>query len=198
MIGIYYVYEHWRPDTNQCFYVGKGKKKRAWSLKSRNRHHTSIVSKLTSLGLTVEVRIIIDGLSEETAFMVEKDLIAKYGRDNLTNMTLGGEGPTGRKVSEETKKKLKLIRTGKKPSKETRQKMSAAQGKTWIGRQHSEEAKKKMAEAKKGKQSPRKGVVLSNATKEKIRSANLGKKHSIETRRKMSESTAAWWKNAGN
>lgn len=31
----FYVYEHWRPDTGVCFYVGKGKEKRAWDMKRR-------------------------------------------------------------------------------------------------------------------------------------------------------------------
>ena len=29
LADIFYVYEHWRPDKNVCFYVGKGKGKRA-------------------------------------------------------------------------------------------------------------------------------------------------------------------------
>lgn len=27
-IDTFYVYEHWRPDKGECFYVGKGKKHR--------------------------------------------------------------------------------------------------------------------------------------------------------------------------
>jgi len=30
---MYYVYEHWRPDKDICFYVGKGKGSRANSWK---------------------------------------------------------------------------------------------------------------------------------------------------------------------
>lgn len=28
-MSIFYVYEHWRPDKDVCFYVGKGSKGRA-------------------------------------------------------------------------------------------------------------------------------------------------------------------------
>ncbi len=53
----------------------------------------------------------------------------------------------GRKLSEETKKKITKARTGRKHSKETRQKMSKSQtGKNnhFYGRKHSEETKIKM------------------------------------------------------
>ena len=46
----------------------------------------------------------------------------------------------------------------------------------------------KVSEAHKGRVSPRKGAVLSEETKEKLRQANLGKKRSEESKRKMSES----------
>lgn len=45
-----------------------------------------------------------------------------------------------------------------------------------------------MSEAKRGKPSPRKGAKLSEETKQKLREANLGKKHSCETRMKISSS----------
>jgi hypothetical protein len=46
----------------------------------------------------------------------------------------------------------------------------------------------KISAAHKGRVSPRKGAVLSEGTKEKLRQANLGKTRSEETKRKMSES----------
>lgn len=52
--NIFYVYEHWRPDKNVCFYVGKGKRNRAWHMFHRSRWHRSITSKLTALGLALE------------------------------------------------------------------------------------------------------------------------------------------------
>lgn len=80
---MFYVYEHWRPDNNVCFYVGKGKGRRAWDLKNmRNPHYRAIVSKLTSMGLSVDIRIIISNVSNETALSIEKDRIAFYGIDN--------------------------------------------------------------------------------------------------------------------
>lgn len=38
--GLYYVYEHWRLDKDECFYVGKGRGNRAYKMRDRNRFHT--------------------------------------------------------------------------------------------------------------------------------------------------------------
>ncbi len=109
---IFYVYEHWRPDTGACFYVGKGKGKRAWDIKNqRNRYHKAITSKLISLGMAIDVRIVMRDLSAETAYALEIDRIALYGQANLANMTRGGEGlinpsaDTRRMISEKNKAK---------------------------------------------------------------------------------------------
>lgn len=110
---IFYVYEHWRPDTGVCFYVGKGKGKRAWRMSGRkNPHHSSIVSKLTSLGLCVDVRIVLKDLSQNDAYRLERERIALYGRKNLSNLTDGGEGNQG--FDEETKIRIALAHKGNK------------------------------------------------------------------------------------
>ena len=46
----FYVYEHWRLDRDECFYVGKGKKYRAYKMQDRNRYHAAIVGKLQREG----------------------------------------------------------------------------------------------------------------------------------------------------
>lgn len=56
------------------------------------------------------------------------------------------------------------------------------------GSKHSNETKALMSIQKTGKPSPRKGVKLSEETKEKLRVSHLGNTPSIETRKKMSES----------
>lgn len=165
---MFYVYEHWRPDTNTCFYVGKGSLRRAWVMANRNSHHKAIQSKLTSMGLAIDVRIIVKNLTEETAFLVERDLINFYGKSNLANMTDGGEGvsnpanetsgkmSTGRKgkpLSSEHKAKLSLAAKGRvyRPiSDETRQKLSVRQ-KARVRNPFSDNAKLKMSLAKRGR-----------------------------------------------
>jgi hypothetical protein len=158
----FYVYEHWRPDTDVCFYVGKGSGKRAWKMSGRkNPHHTAIVSKLTSLGMCVDVRVVHQGLVEDDAFNFECLLIKQYGVENLTNMTFGGDGlrfptpETRANMSKSQKKRFKenpdeLVRMseqrrGRLTSPETRIRLSKA----GIGRSHSENAKKLISAARK-------------------------------------------------
>lgn len=93
----FYVYEHWRPDTNQCFYVGKGIRQRARKMLSRNKFHSAIQGKLKRNGLKVGVRIIRRGLTEDEAFALEMELIANWRAKGieLANVGCGGDGQTG-------------------------------------------------------------------------------------------------------
>lgn len=189
---MFYVYEHWRPDINICFYVGKGKNKRAWDLKNmRNRHFKAVVAKLISLGLAVDVRIISDNLKEEDAFQLEIERIAFYGMKNLTNMTSGGDGlknptdETRKKISDAHKKrfedpkerqKMSLIKKGTKASEETKAKISFA-GKL---RRATPETKLNMSIAAK-----KRGI--SHDTRLKINAARIGSHRSEETKKSISE-----------
>ena len=94
----FYVYEHWRPDTCQCFYVGKGAGIRKGLMCRRNRHHLAIQNKLKDLGLEVEIKVISSGLSEDDAFALEMRLIAFWRasgssyRLDRKDAWAGGEG----------------------------------------------------------------------------------------------------------
>lgn len=191
----FYVYEHWRPDTGICFYVGKGRGKRAWDMKMmRNRHHMAITSKLTSMGFCVDVRIICKNMSEEDAFKLEIERISIYGIDNLSNMTLGGDGlrSPSKEVREKMSKsqkerfsrpeeiiKIKFRNKNRIASVETRKKLSIAS----TGRKHSLFTIEKMKKAAKIR-------GISKFTRDAQRIAVTGKKRapfSEETIRKMSD-----------
>lgn len=139
--GKFYVYEHWRPDRDECFYVGKGRGRRANYMAGRNGHHKAIQAKLSRLGTSVEVRIIAEGLDEEAAFAIEIERILFWRADgcDLANMTVGGEGPTGRNVSENTRRLLSQCATGKKQSPEHVAKRTAFV----LGRKQSQEEREK-------------------------------------------------------
>jgi len=170
----------------------------------RNNHHKAVQAKLHRMGFAVEVRIVASNLSEEDAFSLEKELIAMWQSNgiDLTNMTIGGEGPAGRiglrgeknpnfgkpspfrgkKMAEEQKKKLSIAMKGKQ---------------TRLGATLSDETKNKISNAHKGKISPLKGIPKSQDHKEKI-SASVsksqmgeknhffGKKHTDATKEKIS------------
>jgi len=155
---MFYVYEHWRPDRDEPFYVGKGRGGRANLMARRNLHHKAIQAKLHRSGLAVEVRIVASNLTEQEAFDFEKTQIAMHKNNgiDLANMTDGGEGPAGRAG----------LRGEKNPN--------FGKPSPMRGKKMSEEQRKKMSDAKKGKK-PRLGAVLSDETKKKISNANKGK-----------------------
>lgn len=118
---MFYIYFHYRLDTDNVFYVGKGAGYRANSKSGRNKHWHNIVNKC---GYRVE--IIKDNLSEKEAFDLEISYIKSYGLNNLANMSVGGEGASGVVRTDKQKDHLRKINTGKlnpnygiKRSKET-------------------------------------------------------------------------------
>jgi hypothetical protein len=166
----FYVYEHWRPDRGECFYVGKGHGKRANDLAKRNLHHKAIQIKLSRLGLAVEIKIIAMDLDESAAFAKEIERIAFWRNDgaDLVNRTDGGIGVVnpsqitrdirrelGKKriVSEETRKKISAAHKGRPKSPEHRAKIGAkSKGRqTWLGRSPTREHRDKIASAHRGR-----------------------------------------------
>jgi hypothetical protein len=90
---MFYVYEHIRLDTNAVFYVGKGRGRRCFEAKRRNQHWKRIVAKAGGF----DVRVVVDKIDEELAFLAEQELIAKLKLQgaSLANLTDGGEGVSG-------------------------------------------------------------------------------------------------------
>jgi len=110
----YCVYVLKRNDNNNVFYVGKGLKKRAYEKRNRNEHCTRIMNKY---GYYVEI---IKWFNEEQlAFDLEKEMIKEIGIDNITNITLGGEGVSGRVPSKSQRKKCSISNKGTSPSEYT-------------------------------------------------------------------------------
>lgn len=104
----FYVYVHRRASDGRVFYVGKGSNNRAYVDVGRTRYWRNIVKKH---GLIVE--IVESGMQEWWAFEMERELIAYYGRDNLCNLTDGGDGASGAVKSDATRKRISEMKTGK-------------------------------------------------------------------------------------
>jgi hypothetical protein len=125
--AVYCVYEHWRSDTNVCFYVGKGTTRRAFSFIKRNKKHRLIRDELLAKQMEVDVRILFSDLDEATAFDAEITRI-KHWRDagcELSNIHKGGplvgSGEAWNKgligvqiVTNETKEKIRAALKGSK------------------------------------------------------------------------------------
>ena len=128
----------------------------------------------------------IDDCTNNHLNQMEIYYIKKYNPQ--FNFTDGGDGMTGFKHSEETRKKMSENNArywkGKTLSEETRKKISEAKK----GKTHSEETRKKMSEANKSKNNPMYGKTHSEETRKKMSEAKKGKTLSEKTRKKISES----------
>ena len=109
--GDFYVYLHRKDSNREVFYVGKGKRGRSNSRHGRNNHWNNVFKKH---GRTVE--FCQKGISEDDAFLLEMWLIAKLTREwcVLCNISEGGDGPAGVKMSEAGKKHLSEMHKGEK------------------------------------------------------------------------------------
>lgn len=174
-----YVYEHWRLDRDECFYVGIGSTPgRAHSKNSRNKHWHAIVAKLARQNSTYEVRIVESNISWDRACEIEVDRIAfwRSHQIDLANICAGGRGAVGMRHSAETRKKISEAK--KNPSAETRAKISASRQ----GFKHSEETKEKL-----------RGKPFTEAHRAKLTAALMGNKRTLgvkfseEIRAKLSE-----------
>lgn len=108
----FYVYTHSRPDGS-VFYVGKGSGRRAWHFtKGRNPHHKAIIKKY---GVDNIVVTLYPCESEQVAFDLEKKMIAE--REGLANKTDGGEGSSGRPITDKVRAAFDAARRGPKSEK---------------------------------------------------------------------------------
>lgn len=193
----FYVYEHWRPDKGVCFYVGKGKGRRAWIKRRGNNHYCAVVQKLARLGLSVEIKIIQSGLTETEAFDIEKARITFWGRDALTNKTAGGDGVSN--PSEDARQKISKALMGNKHSlgvirsAEERaaisQRLRGRKQEFLVARNKSEEHRQKVSASLKG----RPGHLKSDEEKAKIGAFWRGRKKSPETIAKMAAGIKLAW-----
>lgn len=101
---------------------------------------------------------------------LEIKLIKEYNSfEKGYNLTIGGEGTTGHKMTEEAKRVIGIKNrenmTGKKLSEETKKKMSESHK----GKIKTEEHRKNLSKSLKGKE-------VKQETKDKLRNANIGSK----------------------
>lgn len=122
MSKLCYVYLHLKETNDEVFYVGKGTRKyRAYANKGRNVHWNRTVNKYGK-----KVEIFKSNIEENLAFYLEKFLIKVFGKENLVNMTDGGEGSLGFKWPQSSYEKRKN-KTHHMKTEEYRKKLSEAQ-----------------------------------------------------------------------
>jgi len=180
-----YVYQHIRLDKNEVFYVGIANDKnyeRAHLTYGRSRLWSNIVNKTEFL-----VEIIYDNISFEECKVKEVQLIKQYGRIDigtgcLANLTFGGEGVLGYKPTEDQRKRNGDRKRGKHLSEEHRNKLRQKM----LGRQYSAESIDKMRIAAIGNKKGL-GHKKSDEVKKRIGLASASRRHTAESRKKISE-----------
>lgn len=115
----YYVYLYLRRSDNSPYYVGKGK-----GLRYLSKNHGSISVPSDK----AKICIVANRLFESESFLLERKLIALYGRKDLgtgilLNRTDGGDGVSGVIPWVRTdahREKIRQLNIGRKHTKETR------------------------------------------------------------------------------
>lgn len=117
----FYVYVLVDPRNAKVFYVGKGKDKRAFAHFEEwrtgivvNGAKSQIISEIAALKMKPCAFLIEDGLDEECAFDIERLMIRKIGRKNLTNAVKGQRSETA-KLLFEACDSMRHIRLPKSP-----------------------------------------------------------------------------------
>lgn len=162
--------------ANKKIYVGS-----AVDIKARWRQHKNRLRKHTHENFHLqnawnkygEKNFVFELIEEliERKKLIEReqywlDRYCSYRSENGYNILCTAGSPLGRKLSEETKKKISKTHTGKILSDETKRKLSEINK----GKKHTKETRKKISESHRGENNP-----------------FYGKKHSVETKRKLSE-----------
>ena len=182
----FYTYAYLR-ENGTPYYIGKGQRDRAFT-----KHKNVKVPPLN------RILILKRNLTEAEAFKHEKYMIFVFGRKDLgtgilCNFTEGGEGTSGRVLSEETKRKMSISQKGRSVSVERRAKISNA----LKGKKLSESHKKSKQYTRRGEdhpmfgrvgeENPAYGIPRPEEVKNRIAKTLKGHEVTQETRNKISQ-----------
>lgn len=135
----FYVYEYYKRENDEVFYVGKGTKRRMYELHNRSKYFNAVYAKYDC-----DVRIFKDGLTNEEACKIERSRISvlKTIGQAYCNFTEGGTGfSTG-----ELNPIFKRIENG------TAKLFDGTENfQSFTGKRHSEESKALISKNRKGK-----------------------------------------------
>lgn len=113
----FYVYEWFNIDTNEVFYVGKGRGSRYKTTRKRNKYFLKYIE-----NNNVDVRKVYENLTEEEAFSIEEKLTKAYKEKGQCQCCLakGGTGGTSSIWTEEFKEYWSEYNPMKKESQRQR------------------------------------------------------------------------------
>ena len=192
----FYVYAHYRLDTMEPFYIGKGRNGRK-DILGRNSIHDNISEKHGHA-----VVVLYDNLTEEEAFFYERevieDLVFNEGYEipckncgeftkkfsYLTNFSFGGEGQTGHILNEETKKRISIATKNRYKDPKEREKVSIAGKKRF---ENESEREKQSIAIKKRFEDPKARKKISVAVKKSHKDPKVRKKISIAGKKRFKD-----------
>lgn len=177
----YYIYKHKTP--NGKVYIGQTCKtpNKRWANGYGYKGQVFYNAILKYGWENIEHEILFEGLSKEEADKKEIEMISFYNSSNPKygyNISFGGSGTPGVRLSNEIKQKISNAHKGMMRSEESRIKQS----KTLKGHTCSDETRRKIGEANKRR-------IWSEESRKKLSESQKGKIISDETKRKISESS---------
>jgi hypothetical protein len=175
------------------FYIGKGKNARLLDHIKYINKNKMLYNKIKKIKTETDkdpiIKILIENLGEEEAFLNESLIITSIGRKNLKsgplcNLTNGGEGPSGRHPTNETRIKLSIATSG--------------ENNPMFGRHHTEDSKKLIGE--KNSKCIRTEEFKKHTSEHNKGSGNptYGKIYSNDERKNISDGLRNFWDNASD
>ena len=179
MMNNYTVYMHTTPNGKVYIGITSRKIEYRWNNGKGYKNNKYFTNAINKYGWdNIKHEILYDGLEESQAKLLEISLI-HYHKSNNTNfgynITAGGDGLLGYKLSEEAKKKISISNSTRKISDESKEKNRKAH----LGKKHTQESINKMKEIHKGQQT-RLGSITSEETKQKISEHSANKREVID------------------
>lgn len=161
----YYVYIWYVVNTNEVFYVGKGKGRRYKHTSGRNKFFTDMYE-----SHDCAVKKVYENLTEQEAFQKEREVVRWY-RENtnyrLTNQTDGGEGASGWIPPKDFRDKQSQIHKAQWQDEEFREKMLAIRTDE-NGPYKSQEFREKIAHLVQGENNPNYGNYWTEEMKQQL------------------------------
>lgn len=185
------MYEDWTLETiPRCFYIGKGSEERISRLKRNNKKHACVVENYGQRRI-----VVFETFIEQEAFDYERKMILErcvhHRSQNYNgigcNLTLGGQGNSGRVFSKETCQKISESKRGKKSNKicspkekeEISKRMSLLHKGKKLSESHIEKLRIRMANAEIKNDMIQK---VSKALKKKYQTDDIFRQRILETR----------------
>jgi len=190
MIGIYKITNeiNGKVYIGQSVDINKRKREHLNNYKREENKHYALYKAINKYGVNNFKFEVVCECSIEELNDLEVKYINLYNsyKNNGYNMTLGGGGVRGlkpwlgRKHTQETKNKIRESRMGKKFSNETIEKLRIINkgNKRRLGKSHREETIEKLSRLNRGENNAMFGKSHSQETKEKISAAKKGKGNS--------------------